>query len=311
MPSPLELFADAQRRDTRALGRALSVLEDDTADARALDQLVLGAIGNGVVLGVTGAPGAGKSSLVDALLPHAADIGPVAVVAVDPTSPFSGGAILGDRVRMHTDGFTNEVFVRSLASRGSGGGLSMAARRSIRLFLSCGFSTVFVETVGVGQIELDIAQAADVVSVVLTANSGDEVQAAKAGILEIADIFVVNKCDLAGSETVVRNLSYELSLVHGDTTPPIVSTSTNDGTGVEDLWSTLATQCAALRDSGALIQRRAAQRENEMLLWVSKLIHERLEHRVPSALADQVRNGSLDPASAAESFVAELLQEKS
>jgi LAO/AO transport system kinase len=194
-----------------------------------------------------------------------------------------------------------------LASRGAMGGLSIATRQTVRLFLACGYEYVLVETVGVGQIELDIAQAADMVVVVLTPNAGDDVQAAKAGILEVADIFVVNKSDLSGAEVVVRNLARELELGGGESAPPIIQTSALNGEGIEELWKEISDRRADTSPV-ALLARRSKQRKDEIVLRAAaklqSVLHEQIE-RSSSLINDK------DPASAADALVENLLKEHS
>jgi LAO/AO transport system kinase len=307
-----ELFKDAQNGDVRLLGKALSILEDDDVGARELDQLSLQYANDGYVIGVTGPPGAGKSSLVDLLIGFSSQSSPkerVAVVAVDPSSPFSGGAILGDRVRMQQHGFDKHVFIRSFASRGLTGGLSLAARRAVRLFIACGYRRVYIETVGVGQIELDIARAADTVIVVMVPNSGDEVQVAKAGITEIADIFAVNKSDLPGADSLTRQLIYEIEAARKDISPFIIPTSALKGEGLEELWAAIAEHQAMLEESGNFVKNRGQQRISETLTCASDEIRRVLASRVSDELSERIIAGTIDPASAADELVTLLAKE--
>src|SRR5712692_9042998 len=225
--------------DVRALARAISLIEKRDPSVRALEQ-ALKDRAQAYVVGFTGAPGTGKSTLVDVLVALLRKLDrSVAVIATDPNSPFSGGAILGDRIRMQRHALDPKVFIRSMGARGHLGGLSLAARETIRLLGAFGFDPVILETVGVGQSELEVAAVADTTVVVLTPNLGDGVQMIKAGILEIADIFVVNKADLEGSNRAVTELRSMLSLSSrkGQWKPPILATVASKQEGIEELWA--------------------------------------------------------------------------
>jgi LAO/AO transport system kinase len=230
------LLTGVLEREPRALARALSVVSDDPVAGSALLSGIQGRTGRAFLVGVTGPPGAGKSTLVDRLIREVRGTGrTVGVLAVDPTSPFSGGALLGDRVRMQAHASDAGVFIRSLATRGQLGGLSSATAGAADVLDAAGFDVVFIETVGVGQDELDIARLADVRIVVFVPDQGDEVQDMKAGLMEIGDIFVVNKSDRAGADRTVGSLegALRLSAVPDDAwVPPVVATVATDGTGV-------------------------------------------------------------------------------
>lgn len=201
--------------DSRALARAISVVEEDTGGAVSVLREIFPRTGRAMVLGITGAPGSGKSSLVDRLIARYRQAGRrVGVVAVDPSSAYSGGAILGDRVRMQAHATDPDVFIRSMATRGHLGGLCRAANDAVDVMDAAGYDPVIIETVGVGQDEIEVARAADVVGVVLVPGMGDDIQAIKAGILEIADLFIVNKADLAGADRLVADLEAMLSLAN-------------------------------------------------------------------------------------------------
>src|SRR5262249_5146086 len=219
------------------------------------------------VIGITGAPGAGKSTLTARLIAaaRAADIR-VGVLAVDPSSPYSGGAILGDRIRMQAHALDADVFIRSMASRGHQGGLALAAPEAIRVLAAAGMTTVLVETVGVGQVEVEIAGAADTTLVVVTPRWGDAIQASKAGLLEIADIFVVNKADRDGARETRRDLDNILDLnpSMGAWRPPVLLTTASSGEGVEGLWTALSDHLAFLAASGELERRRHRRLVDEL-----------------------------------------------
>ena len=253
--------AGVRAGETRAVARAISLVEDSRPEARALLAALFPHAGRSLVVGVTGPPGAGKSSLVDRLTAHARRQGrTVGIVAVDPTSPFSGGAILGDRIRMQDHATDPGVFIRSMATRGHLGGLSAATHQALLVLSASGKDLILVETVGVGQDEVEIVGAADVSLVVLVPGLGDEVQALKAGIMEIADVFVVNKADREGVERVVAEIESMLSLATGGGAPPaIVRTVATRDEGTADLLGAVLAFHRQAEASGALAARRRAQ----------------------------------------------------
>ena len=241
--------------DVRALARAISLVEKRDPAVRALEEKLIDRA-KAYVVGFTGAPGTGKSTLVDALVTLLRRLDrSVAVIATDPNSPFTGGAILGDRIRMQRHALDPKVFIRSMGARGHLGGLSLAARETIRLLGAFGFDPVILETVGVGQSELEVATVSDTTVVVLTPNLGDGVQMIKAGILEIADIFVVNKADLEGHHRAVTELRSMLSLSNIPGTPkvwkpPIIATSAARQEGIDELWAAIESHRKYLTSTG-------------------------------------------------------------
>ena len=259
--SDSDLEARFRAGDVRALARAISLVERRDVSVRALEESVRAQGRVPGVVGFTGAPGTGKSTLVDGLVTLLRKQGTsVAVLATDPNSPFTGGAILGDRIRMQRHSLDPKVFIRSMGARGHLGGLSLAAREAIRLLGAFGFDEVILETVGVGQSELEVAAVADTTVVVLTPNLGDGVQMIKAGILEIADVFVVNKADLDGQARVAAELRSMLSLApkgapgarraHEDWKPPILATVAARQEGLEELWAAVMAHREHLESSG-------------------------------------------------------------
>jgi LAO/AO transport system kinase len=224
--------------NTRAVARAISKVEDVSSEASQLMKSVFPMTGRGLVIGITGAPGAGKSSLVDKLALHYRRQGErVGIVAVDPSSPFSGGAILGDRIRMQTLGLDEGVFIRSMATRGNLGGLARSTVDAVAILDAAGYGKIIIETVGVGQDEVEVVKAADVCIVVLVPGMGDDIQAIKAGIMEIGDIFVINKADREGVNTTEKELEALLSLASraDEWEPPIVKTVATESKGVQEL----------------------------------------------------------------------------
>jgi LAO/AO transport system kinase len=248
--------------DPRALARAISLVEDDAPAAQALLSACFPHTGEALRIGITGAPGAGKSTLVDQLArAFREQQHRVGILAVDPTSPFSGGAILGDRIRMERHHADAGVYTRSMATRGAMGGLARAATDAAMLIEASGRDRILIETVGVGQDEIDIVRLADITVVVLVPGMGDDVQSIKAGILEIADIFVVNKCDREGADRVEKELKAMQSFAssHGSWIPPVVRTVASTGQGIDGLLTAIANFTKWLSNDGHLQQRREEQ----------------------------------------------------
>jgi LAO/AO transport system kinase len=261
------------------LARLLSIVERGGDDARAVGRLSYPRSGNAYTVGITGAPGAGKSTLTSAAIGHLRSSGlPVAVLAIDPSSPFTGGAILGDRVRMQDHATDEGVFIRSMATRGHLGGLSLATSEAIRLLDAVGSPWILVETVGVGQVEVEIVGKADTTVVVVNPGWGDSVQANKAGLMEIADIFVINKADRKGAEETKRDLEQMLDLSdlsHDAWRPPILMTTATNAEGVVALWETIVEHRRFMESTGMLAQRRSVRLRDEL----REIIERRLEMR--------------------------------
>ena len=309
---PAVLLEQAHLGDRRALGRLLSIVEAGGPLADEVATLAHPLAGNAFVIGMTGAPGAGKSTLTGRLTASLFDSGRrVAVLAIDPTSPLTGGAILGDRIRM--DGtVSDQVFIRSMATRGHHGGLSLAAPGMLRVFDAAGIDVVVVETVGVGQVEIEIAGAADTTIVVVNPGWGDSVQANKAGLLEIADLFVINKADRPGAGDARRDLEYMLDLGPAAHDPsrwraPIVATTATDGTGVADLAGAIERHRAWMIEHGELDRRRANRLRDEVrshaLALFADATDDRLASRDGVALLDEVTQRRLSPAAAARTLL--------
>jgi LAO/AO transport system kinase len=304
-PSPEELLAQARAGDRAALARLLSLVERGGPDARAVGRLTHPVGGGAYTVGITGAPGAGKSTLTSALIHRVReDDLAVAVLAIDPSSPFSGGAILGDRVRMGDHTGDEGVYIRSMATRGHLGGLSLATREAVRALDATGWPWIVVETVGVGQVEVEVATAADTTVVVVNPGWGDAVQANKAGLLEIADVFVINKADRPGVDETRRDLERMLDLTdRAGWRPPVVATTASTGGGVADLWSAIGDHRAHLESTGGLAPRRAARAGDELVRILAVLLHERALDEAGERLeaaAAEVTARSVDPWTAAE-----------
>jgi len=308
--SPLsnELTEGVRRGDVRALARAISIVEDGLPEAPALLAALFPHAGRSLVVGVTGPPGSGKSTLVDRLTARLRRDGKtVAIVAVDPTSPFSGGAILGDRIRMQGHAADEGVFIRSMATRGHLGGLAAATGHVLTVLSAAGKDVILVETVGVGQDEVEIVDAADVSVVVLVPGLGDDIQALKAGIMEIADVFVVNKADRDGVDRAVAEIESMLSLATRDGQPPpaIVKTVATEDRGIDELWAAVEAFRTRSAGNGVLAQRRRGQlrRQLEQTLQERLLRRARAGALAPAELektVDRLEARTLDPLAAAE-----------
>ena len=268
--------------DPRAIARAATAIENRRPEAEALLRELFPQTGRATIAGVTGSPGAGKSTLVDQFARVLrAENRRVGIIAVDPTSPYSGGAILGDRIRMQSHHADPGVFIRSMATRGAVGGVAAATTDLALLLDAAGFDTILVETVGVGQDEVEVAKLADVTAVVLVPGMGDDVQALKAGIMEIADVFLINKADLAGAERLERELKASLSLSarRDGWTPPVVNTVASEGKGIGEALAAIRSYPATRRD-------RAAQ---TWALRLREMLRERLIERLP---ADEIESAA-------------------
>ena len=330
---PSELFAAAGAGDHAALARLLSLIERGGPTSREVAALAYRSKRTAYTVGLTGAPGAGKSTLTDRLialartgLPGDGDAGrddaadrppdppdaptshPVGVLAVDPSSPFSGGAILGDRVRMQSQALEDGVFIRSMATRGQLGGLAVAVPDAVRVLSTAGFPVVLIETVGVGQQEVEVASATDTTVVVVNPGWGDAIQANKAGLMEIADLFVINKADRDGTRETHRDLEAMLDLNEvGDWRPPVVETVATTGAGVDEVWDAVGRHREHLRSSGLLDRLRRDRLDREF----RQILVARVEERVRSLegtpeldrLTAALTAGDLDPYEAADQLL--------
>ncbi|HWS87462.1 MAG TPA: methylmalonyl Co-A mutase-associated GTPase MeaB [Pyrinomonadaceae bacterium] len=297
--------------DPRAVARAISKVEDGAADAGVLMKAVFPHTGRGLVIGITGSPGAGKSSLVDKLAGlYRARGERVGIVAVDPSSPFSGGAILGDRIRMQALGLDPGVFIRSMATRGNLGGLARATVDAVAILDAAGYEKVVVETVGVGQDEVEIVKTADCSVVVLVPGMGDDIQAIKAGIMEIGDVFVINKADRDGVLRTEKELEALLSLAHRPDmwSPPIVKTVATENKGIEELAAAIESYREFQKSApGAHGRRGAVARWRILELLRERLLANALEREGArqrlESLADEVAGKRRDPYSAVEELL--------
>ena len=306
-----ELLAAAGEGDRAAIARLLSLVERGTDDARTIGRLTYPLSGGGYTVGLTGAPGAGKSTLTSALIGHLRSLGEeVAVLAIDPSSPFTGGAILGDRVRMQDHATDPGVFIRSMATRGHLGGLSLATPEAVRLLDAVGSRWILVETVGVGQVEVEIAGKADTTVVVVNPGWGDSVQANKAGLMEIADVFVINKADRKGWEETRRDLEGMLEmtdLAHDAWRPPILPVVALEKKGVDGLWDEIMRHRDFITANGELARRRAFRLREELREIVARRLEQRAREITTGERWDELQSGVIarttDPWSAADEML--------
>lgn len=307
-----QLVAQAREGRPRAVARLISLVEGASPQLREVMAALAPHCGNAYVVGLTGSPGVGKSTSTSALVTAFRRQGRrVGILAVDPSSPFSGGALLGDRVRMGEHASDPGVYIRSMATRGHLGGLAWAAPQAIRVLDAAGCDVVLVETVGVGQSEVEIAAQADTSVVLLAPGMGDGIQAAKAGILEIGDVYVVNKADRDGADATVRELNHMLGLGEarkpGDWRPSVLKTVAARGEGVDEVVAALEKHRGWMEERGVLTERRTARAAHEIETIAVTALRERMGElrgrKRLGALAERVVSGSLDPYAAADELV--------
>jgi len=312
LPPEITLVEGVLAADPRAVARAMSLVEDESPAGVELLRALHGRTGGACLVGVTGPPGAGKSTLVDRLTVQARGEGKrVGVIAVDPTSPFTGGAVLGDRVRMGRHAGDAGVFIRSMATRGHLGGVARATSDVASILDAAGTEWIFVETVGVGQDEVEIARTADVTVVVFVPGTGDEVQTLKAGIMEIADIFVVNKADREGADRLVQAIAANQALqsyAPNEWQPPVLTSVATTGDGVTELWRAVAQYRA---QQPARDRRRRARHEQRLRELVAARFLQHLERTLPAGeldrAVDRVTSGEIDPYTAAADLISRTI----
>ncbi|WP_210650694.1 methylmalonyl Co-A mutase-associated GTPase MeaB [Nocardioides sp. SYSU D00065] len=307
-----DLVARATDGDPAAVARLITLVEDTSPLLREVMTALGGRTGRAHVVGVTGAPGVGKSTSTNALVASLRRAGKrVGVLAVDPSSPFSGGALLGDRVRMGEHALDREVYIRSMGARGHLGGLSRSTPQAVRVLDAAGCDVVVVETVGVGQSEVEVAAMADTTLVLLAPGMGDGVQAAKAGILEIGDVYAVNKADREGADRTRRELRTMLSVAdrrEGAWRPPVIQTVASTGEGIDDLLAEVERHAAWLEETGELARRRTLRARGEVEAIALGTLRERWDRAGGTdldLLAGRVAAGELDPYSAADELLAQ------
>ena len=306
---PVALFEAAREGKRLALARLMSLVERGGDAARVLGAHTYSQIGAAYTVGMTGAPGSGKSSLAAELASVVrSEQQRLAILAVDPSSPYTGGAILGDRVRMQDHVTDDGIYIRSMATRGHLGGLSLATPQAIRVLDALSWPWILVETVGVGQVEVEIAGAADTTIVVVNPGWGDSVQANKAGLMEVADIFVINKSDRKGADDTRRDIQQMLELSSlGDWEPPIVMTVATDQIGADELWRTVGEHRSYLEESGELQARRSLRVQAELTEIVSQSLEQRvittMESPETAELKEKLARGEIDPYAAAARLI--------
>ena len=306
---PRALIDAAAAGDRAAVARLLSLVERGGEAARYVGRLAYPLGGRAYSIGITGAPGSGKSTLTNGLVEVVRKSGcEVAVLAIDPSSPFTGGAILGDRVRMQDHALDPGVYIRSMATRGHLGGLALATPQAIRVLDAAGLPLVFVETVGVGQVEVEVAGAADTVVVVVNPGWGDAVQANKAGLLEVADIFVINKADRPGAQQARQDLQQALDYATRDRhRPPIIETVAVSGDGLAEMWQAITDHRGLLESTGELAQRRAQRIDEELRQIVARRLEQRADELCRgdgfAGLRRAVLDREIDPYSAADDIL--------
>lgn len=309
-----KLLERALAGDTRSIGRLISLVEADSPTSKEIMKAVYPKTGRAQVIGITGSPGAGKSTFVNRLIAQfRAEGKQVGVIAIDPSSPFTGGAILGDRLRMQDHAVEEGVFIRSMGSRGNLGGVSRGTHEGALILDACGFDVVIIETVGVGQSEVDIVKIADTVCLILTPGMGDDVQIMKAGIMEIADVFVVNKADKEGADKVAADVQVMLKMLgEREWVPPVALVSSNKNTGIDEVKDIIKNHSAYLHNSEEGKLRRWSQLEMdvEAILRgeISLLVENAWKERRTDSLMDELSSRKADPYTLAGEIIQKVVK---
>lgn len=309
-----KLLERALAGDTRSIGRLISLVEADSPTSKEIMKAVYPKTGRAQVIGITGSPGAGKSTFVNRLIAQfRAEGKQVGVIAIDPSSPFTGGAILGDRLRMQDHAVEEGVFIRSMGSRGNLGGVSRGTHEGALILDACGFDVVIIETVGVGQSEVDIVKIADTVCLILTPGMGDDVQIMKAGIMEIADVFVVNKSDKEGADKVAADVQVMLKMLgEREWVPPVALVSSNKNTGIDEVKDIIKNHSAYLHNSEEGKRRRWSQLEMEVEAIlrgeISLLVENAWKERRTDSLMDELSSRKSDPYTLAGEIIQKVVK---
>ncbi|MCD8164051.1 MAG: methylmalonyl Co-A mutase-associated GTPase MeaB [Synergistaceae bacterium] len=309
-----KLLERALAGDTRSIGRLISLVEADSPTSKEIMKAVYPKTGMAQVIGITGSPGAGKSTFVNRLIAQfRAEGKQVGVIAIDPSSPFTGGAILGDRLRMQDHAVEEGVFIRSMGSRGNLGGVSRGTHEGALILDACGFDVVIIETVGVGQSEVDIVKIADTVCLILTPGMGDDVQIMKAGIMEIADVFVVNKADKEGADKVAADVQVMLKMLgEREWVPPVALVSSNKNTGIDEVKEIIKNHSAYLHNSEDGKRRRWSQLEMEVEAIlrgeISLLVENAWKERRTDSLMDELSSRKADPYTLAGEIIQKVVK---
>lgn len=309
-----KLLERALAGDTRSIGRLISLVEADSPTSKEIMKAIYPKTGRAQVIGITGSPGAGKSTFVNRLIAQfRAEGKQVGVIAIDPSSPFTGGAILGDRLRMQDHAVEEGVFIRSMGSRGNLGGVSRGTHEGALILDACGFDVVIIETVGVGQSEVDIVKIADTVCLILTPGMGDDVQIMKAGIMEIADVFVVNKADKEGADKVAADVQVMLKMLgEREWVPPVALVSSNKNTGIDEVKDIIKNHSAYLHNSEEGKRRRWSQLEMEVEAIlrgeISLLVENAWKERRTDSLMDELSSRKADPYTLAGEIIQKVVK---
>ena len=309
-----KLLERALAGDTRSIGRLISLVEADSPTSKEIMKAIYPKTGRAQVIGITGSPGAGKSTFVNRLIAQfRAEGKQVGVIAIDPSSPFTGGAILGDRLRMQDHAVEEGVFIRSMGSRGNLGGVSRGTHEGALILDACGFDVVIIETVGVGQSEVDIVKIADTVCLILTPGMGDDVQIMKAGIMEIADVFVVNKSDKEGADKVAADVQVMLKVLgEREWVPPVALVSSNKNTGIDEVKDIIKNHSAYLHNSEEGKRRRWSQLEMEVEAIlrgeISLLVENAWKERRTDSLMDELSSRKADPYTLAGEIIQKVVK---
>lgn len=309
-----KLLERALAGDTRSIGRLISLVEADSPTSKEIMKAIYPKTGRAQVIGITGSPGAGKSTFVNRLIAQfRAEGKQVGVIAIDPSSPFTGGAILGDRLRMQDHAVEEGVFIRSMGSRGNLGGVSRGTHEGALILDACGFDVVIIETVGVGQSEVDIVKIADTVCLILTPGMGDDVQIMKAGIMEIADVFVVNKADKEGADKVAADVQVMLKMLgEREWVPPVALVSSNKNTGIDEVKDIIKNHSAYLHNSEEGKRRRWSQLEMEVEAIlrgeISLLVENAWKERRTDSLMDELSSRKSDPYTLAGEIIQKVVK---